>query len=63
MATQTTIYDKQDIQRAAYSMISNHGRHAAEIAMRRAANLGDSSFEARRTWERIVSAIDEIQHH
>lgn len=54
-------HDQLDIQRAAYSMIDNHGRNAAEIALKRARNLGDDSLDARQTWECIVSVICKMQ--
>ncbi len=54
--------DKQDIERAAYSMIANHGGAAAAIAMRRAQSLSISeALEAQLTWERIVVAIGAIE--
>ncbi|MDB5394825.1 MAG: hypothetical protein JWM91_2331 [Rhodospirillales bacterium] len=56
-------FDHLAIERAAYSMIDNHGRFAAEIAMKRARNLGDEALDARRTWERIVSIICQMQEH
>ena len=52
--------DAQDIRRAAYSMIANHGRNAAEIAQRRARNL-DVASEARTVWERVVAVLGDIQ--
>ena len=43
-------------------MIANHGENAMQVAMRRASNLiANDSLAARRTWERIVSVIAEIQ--
>lgn len=58
----STAYDQEDIRRAALSMIANHSENAMEVAMRRADNLvANDSLAARRIWERIVSAIDEIQ--
>ena len=62
MARLTTACDVQDIRRAALSMIDNHGRCAAEIASRRAQNLGGDSADSRRTWERIVAMIGEIEN-
>ena len=57
-----TAYEKQDIHRAAYSMIANHGDYATQVAMKRARNLlGDECKAARQTWERIISAIGQIQ--
>jgi hypothetical protein len=62
MASQhSKTYDQLEIQRAAYSMIDNHGRAAAQVAMKRARNLGDDSLDARKTWERIVSTICKMQ--
>ncbi len=61
MARMTMACDVQDIRRAALSMIDNHGKSAAEIAWRRAQNLGSDSADSRRTWERIVSMIGEIE--
>lgn len=52
--------DAQDIRRAAYSMIANHGGNAAEIAQMRARNL-DIASEARMVWERIVAVLRDIQ--
>ena len=58
----TPAYDSQDIRRAAYSMIANHGAYAAHVAMKRARGLvDDDSREARLTWERIASAIGDIR--
>jgi len=37
MARKATAEELQEIERAAYSMIDNHGRHAAEVASRRLA--------------------------
>jgi len=59
--SKTRTYDQVEIQRAAYSMIDNHGRSAAEIALKRARNLGDDASDARQTWERIVSTICKMQ--
>ncbi len=53
-------YDQLEIQRAAYSMIDNHGSYAAQIAMKRAHNLGNDPLDGRRTWECIVSAICKL---
>ena len=53
--------DAQDIRRAAYSMLANHGRNAAEIALKRASNL-DAASEARGVWERIFAMVTEMQH-
>ncbi len=63
MKTRTSAaYDMQDIRRAAYSMIANHGTYAMHVAMKRARNLvDDDSRAARQTWEHIVRAIGEIQ--
>jgi hypothetical protein len=56
-------YDMEDIRRAAYSMIENHGASAADVAVKRARNLlGDDTKEGRMTWECIFQAITEIQH-
>ena len=55
-------YDKQDIERAAYSMIANHGTAAAAIARQRAERLASpESMEAQMIWVRIVAAIGEIE--
>ena len=55
-------YDAQDIRRAAYSMIANHGDYAAHVAMKRARSLmDDDSKEARQTWERIIAAIGDAR--
>jgi uncharacterized membrane protein len=54
--------DAQDIRRAAYSMLANHGSNAAEIALRRARNL-DAACEARGVWERIFATVSEMQQH
>lgn len=57
-----TIFDKDDIRRAAYSMIGNHGRLAAQVAAERARHLiGDDLKESRVMWERIARAIDKLQ--
>ncbi len=61
MARKATAEELQEIERAAYSMIDNHGRHAAEVASRRARNLGDDSIDARVTWERILVTICKMQ--
>ncbi len=54
--------DKQDIERAAHSMIANHGGAAAAIARHRALSLVKSeALEAQVTWLRIGAAIGEIQ--
>jgi len=52
--------DAQDIRRAAYSMLANHGSNAAEIALTRARNL-DVACEARGVWERIFATLTEMQ--
>jgi hypothetical protein len=51
----------QDILRAAYSMIANHGEEAATVALNRARNLGDNALEARDVWERIFRALQQLQ--
>lgn len=53
--------DMQDILRAAYSMIANHGERAAEVAMSRARNLGEDANEARLVWERISGVLQNLQ--
>ena len=53
--------DLLDIRRAAYSMIDNHGRQAAQVAMNRARNLGDDARDAKLLWECIVATISEMQ--
>jgi hypothetical protein len=56
-------FDRHAIQRAAQSMIANHGARALDVALRRAANLaGSDSAEARDTWERVVTAIDRLNN-
>lgn len=64
MATKKRVYgpDAQDIRRAAYSMLANHGSNAAEIALKRACNL-DLASEARGVWERISAMVTEMQQH
>lgn len=58
----SSAYDQEDIRRAALSMIANHGENAKAVAMKRASNLtAADSAAARRIWERIVSAIGEIE--
>ena len=52
--------DAQDIRRAAYSMLANHGSKAAEIALQRARNL-DAACEARGVWEGIFTMLGEMQ--
>jgi len=52
--------DTLEIRRAAYSMLANHGGNAAEIALKRARNL-DVASEARMVWERIFTALGEMQ--
>jgi len=52
--------DAQDIRRAAYSMLANHGGSAAEIALKRARNL-DVASEARMVWERVFMTLSELQ--
>jgi hypothetical protein len=52
--------DKQDILRAAQSMIANHGNRAAEVAHSRALNLGDEASEARMTWEAIFHTLSRM---
>jgi hypothetical protein len=62
MAKKTTLGpDRQDILRAAYSMIANHGEQAAPIALARARNLGDNALEARDVWERIFRTLQQLQ--
>ena len=53
--------DRQDILRAAYSMIANHGEQAATIALNRARNLGDNALEARDVWERVFRTLQQLQ--
>lgn len=53
--------DVQEIRRAAYSMLANHGSNAAEIALKRAHNL-DIASEGRGVWERISAMVSEMQH-
>jgi hypothetical protein len=61
-ARSATIFDKDDIRRAAYSMIGNHGRLAAQVAAQRASHLiGDDLKESRMMWEQIARAIDKLQ--
>ena len=62
MAIKKKVYgpDAQDIRRAAYSMVANHGSNAAEIALTRARNL-DVASEARGIWERIFATVTEMQ--
>jgi len=56
------VFDKDDIRRAAYSMIGNHGRFAAQVAAQRASHLiGDDLKESRLMWEQIARAIDKLQ--
>ena len=58
----SSAYDQEDIRRDALSMIANHGENAMAVAMKRANNLtAADSVAARRIWERIVSAIGEIE--
>lgn len=52
--------DALDIRRAAYSMLENHGRRAAEIAVKRARNL-DGASEGRLVWERIATMLADMQ--
>jgi uncharacterized membrane protein len=54
--------DAQDIRRAAYSMLANHGSNAAEVALKRARNL-DIASEARGVWERVSAMVNEMQRH
>jgi hypothetical protein len=57
-----TVFDKDDIRRAAYSMIGNHGRLAAQVAAQRASHLvGDDLKESRMMWEQIARTIDKLQ--
>jgi len=57
-----TCFDKEDIRRAAYSMICNHGTSAARVAVQRASNLiGEEVKESRMVWERIARTIDALQ--
>lgn len=57
-----SIFEKDDIRRAAYSMIGNHGRFAAQIAAQRASHLiGEDVKESRQMWERIARTIDTLQ--
>jgi hypothetical protein len=53
--------DAQDILRAAYSMLANHGEQAATIALNRARNLDDNALEARDVWERIFRTLQQLQ--
>ena len=53
--------DAQDILRAAYSMIANHGEQVATIALNRARNLGDNALEARDVWERVFRTLQQLQ--
>ncbi len=63
MATRkSSLPDILDIRRAAYSMIDNHGRQAAQVAMNRARNLGEDARDAKILWERIVTTISEMQN-
>ncbi len=52
--------DTLEIRRAAYSMLENHGRQAAEVAVRRARNL-DGASEGRLVWERIATMLTDMQ--
>jgi len=49
--------DRQDILRAACSMIANHGEQAAAIAVARARNLGGNALEARDVWVASHSVV------
>jgi len=64
MAQRKKVYglDIQDIRRAAYSMLANHGGNAAEIALKRARNL-DVASESRGIWEQISATVSEMQRH
>jgi len=53
--------DAQDILRAAYSMIANHGAQAATIALSRARNLGEDALESRDVWERIFRTLQQLR--
>ncbi len=58
----TLACDKRDIERAAYSMIANHGGAAAAIAQQRAHSLAAcDAADAQVTWQRIATAIHGIQ--
>jgi hypothetical protein len=54
--------DAEDIRRAAYSMLANHGNAAAEIALKRARNLEVAS-EARLVWEGIFASLTDPGCH
>ena len=57
-----SIFDKDDIRRAACSMIGNHGTCAAQIAAQRASHLiGEDVKESREMWERIARTIETMQ--
>jgi hypothetical protein len=58
---ETVAYDDEALRRAAGSMIASYGRYAAQVAMKRARNLGDDSAEARQTWRRIIATIAEME--
>jgi hypothetical protein len=61
-ARSATVFDKDDIRRAAYSMIGNHGRLAAQVAAQRASHLiGEDLKESRMMWEQIARTIDALQ--
>lgn len=64
MRTRSEItFDETDVRRAAFSMICNHGRSAARVAVQRADNLrGDDVMESRLLWEHIARTIDTLQH-
>lgn len=52
--------DAQDIRRAAYSMLANHGSNAADVALKRARNL-DLESEGRGVWERVFTMLTDMQ--
>jgi hypothetical protein len=54
--------DAQDIRRAAYSMLANHGSAAAQIALQRPRSL-EAASEARFIWERIFATLDDLGGH
>jgi hypothetical protein len=58
-----SIFDKDDLRRAAHSMIGAHGARAGAVAAERASHLvGDDVVEARQMWERIARAIQSLEH-
>jgi hypothetical protein len=42
-------------------MVANHGEQAADIALRRARNLGENAAEARDVWERVFRNLQQVQ--